>query len=212
MKNICVDFETWTIADGSYSPMKLGDIEVFSIGINIRKIRIPTRNKKYLKQKKHSKYLFSGEVIYKTYTHNPVIVVDTGVFKFFVSGDIVSTFEVGQFAEGQGVLAIDSCEWMHMWSEEGAPHIYYDFVIEKIMGAKYSEEEINKKNADIENDEIDIVVIRPPSDNNLVELQIVDNDMCSVNYIELRMMKEAAPFKVYTHEEYEKIRKEIAED
>ena len=216
MKNICVNFELWTIADGSYSPMKTGDTEVFSIGIDTNKVRIPTRNKKYLKQKKHSNYLFSGEVIYKTYTggpvaDHPVIVVDTGVFKFFVSGNKVSTFEVGQFIEGQGVLAIDSYEWMHMWDEDGAPHIYYDFTIEKIMGAKYSEEEINKYNADIENDEVEFIAIRPPMDDNLVELQTMDDGMSSVNYLELKMLKEAEPFKVYTLEEYEKLQKEIAE-
>jgi len=202
MKNICVNFEMWTIADGSYSPIKKGDLEVFAIGINTLKVRISIRNKKSLVHKKNAQYFFSGEVLYCTYTHQPVIVIDTGNFKFFISGRLVSDYEVGDFIEGEGRLSVDSYEWMHIWYEEGAPHIYYDFEIDKIMGSELPEEQEIDEDADVI-----IMPIHRPEDDELVELESVQSDDFAVNYLEVKMIKEAEPFKILTIEEWEKERK-----
>jgi len=196
MKNICVNFETWTIADGSYSPMKKGDIEVFAIGISYQKLRLSIRKKKQLTQKKNSLYLFSGEVIYCTYLDDPVIVIDTGEFKFFISDYHMPDYKCGDFIEGEGILSIDSYEWMHIWHEEGAPHIYYDFEIDKIVGSELPEEQ------DIDEDsDVIIMSIHKPNDNELVELESVQSDDFAVNYLEIKMIKEAEPFKILTIEE-----------
>jgi len=188
MKNICVNFEMWTIADGSYSPIKKGDLEVFAIGINTLKVRISIRNKKSLVHKKNAQYFFSGEVLYCTYTHQPVIVIDTGNFKFFISGRLVSKYEVGDLIEGEGWLSIDSYEWMHIWYEEGAPHLYYDYSIEKIMGSKMAFEPY-WAGLDSEKDGSDYMIMPELDEDNLIEMNnLMDDDMI-LSHIELKMIK-----------------------
>ena len=203
--NICVNFESWTIADGSYSPMKKGDIVVFAIGIDIKKIKKLKRKKKSLVQKKYSDYHFCGEVIYKSQYHKDIMVVNTGIFKFFMSVRDIALYEIGQTVSGEGSLSIDSYEWMHIWSEKGAPHIYYDFGIQKILGYR----DLNNKEIDTDDESfidgdagIEIIILNRSSEDELYEMETIDDEDLSVKCFDLKMIKEAEPFKIISSAEY----------
>ena len=194
MRNICVNFETWTIEDGSYSPMNKGDTRVFAIGISAHKHRISIKKKKYLIQKKNANYLFSGEVLYNNTTNDTtLIVVNTGVFKFFISGydtKLELLYKVGQFIEGEGVLSIDSYLWMHEWYVDGAPHIYCDYSVENIMGSKMAFEPYRKSLGDEDDEYSSEYMVFPELDeDNLIEMNNVLDDDMMLSHVELKMIK-----------------------
>ncbi len=195
--NICVNFETWTIADGSYTPMKKGDEVELSIGIDIKKskkINKLKRKQKSLVHKKYSNYHFSGEVIYKSQYHKDILVVDTGIFKFFIRVRDIASYEIGQTISGEGSLSIDSYEWMHIWSEDGAPHIYYDFEIQRILGSlePVHKEIVADDDSFIDGDAgIEIIILRSSLNDELFEIETIDEEDLDVKCLDLRMIKEA---------------------
>jgi len=199
--NICVNFETWTIADGSYTPMKKGDEVVFSIGIDIKKskkINKLKRKQKSLVHKKYSNYHFSGEVIYKSQYHKDILVVDTGIFKFFIQVRDIASYEIGQTISGEGSLSIDSYEWMHIWSEDGAPHIYYDFEIERILGsvaAVYKETDLDDDSFIDGEAGIEIINLSTSFDDELIEMNDIYEEGLVLNCFDLKMIKEAELFE-----------------
>ncbi len=132
MKNITVSFETWTIEDGSYNSFGKGDKEVFAIGLGKAKVKIANSNYKYLIKNKLNRYSFSGKIIFCEGGYEPKIAIDTGFFRLFISGSIITEFKKGQFIIGQGELFVDSYEWMHV--VKGAPPIYTNFIVNKISG------------------------------------------------------------------------------
>jgi len=140
MRNICASFETWTIPDGSYNNFGIGDKEVFAIGIGKVKVKIANKNYKYLIKSRMNRYSFSGKILYCEGGNEPKIAIDTGFYRFFISGSIITEFKKGQFINGEGELNVDSYEWMHVG--KGAPPIYTHFVVDKIRGENMPDEPV----------------------------------------------------------------------
>jgi hypothetical protein len=142
MENLCVTFETWTIADGNYDPFHKGQKVSFALNIQRDKIRRSIRKQYYLKQQSFSDYSFCGEVIcnyseeqHKHMANDNFIVIDTGLYKFFMhkSGDAYP-YQVGEFVVGKGQIAVDYFIWGEQsYKIENLPDIYYDFIIGKIL-------------------------------------------------------------------------------
>ncbi len=141
MENLCVAFQAWTFWDGVYDPFQIGEIHSFALNLVHAKIKKSKRTNVFLRQKKYCNYSFRGEVIciYSEEKRSFMavdnfIVVDTGLYKFFMHDGSKFPYSVGQFIEGQAIVEIDYFIWGEQSHKiENTPDIYYNFLVDKIL-------------------------------------------------------------------------------
>lgn len=191
MKNLCVTFESWTILDGTYSPLRKGEKVNLAFRLKPDRIKRLQNNKYCLAQKKYSDYSFCGEVICNYSSENlNLLVVDTGHYKFYIEGhNRIFPQLVGDFIQGEGQLFVD----YYIWDEtleniENPPDIYYNFIIDGIFTVRIPEKFIV---------ETETIIMSPTSlnstkftDDDIIELKNIEKDMSETYSFFLLDLKE----------------------
>jgi hypothetical protein len=175
MNTLSVNFETWPLWDGYYSPFKTGDEQEFVLFPRKSKIRKARKRVFYLQKKKHSRYAFCGRII-RNYmiSGRRMIIVNTGYFNVLMwYQKIEPRLRKGQYVEGMCELAVDS-DFVY-WSIEDLvdpPKIEYKFLINRIRGVIFPEENFD------DDDVFGLIFLSPDqfTSKNMVEIDDIEKD------------------------------------
>ena len=94
-------------------------------------------------------YDFSGKVIgvYEDEPDSNLIIIDVGVFKFYIISHNLHTAKINEFYKGQGTLLFDHFAWFENYTDyNNPPWLFYKFQVSKILKVKMPEEFINRYN------------------------------------------------------------------
>jgi hypothetical protein len=162
--------ETWVIEDGNYPLLNKNDKLNIAFNMEPYSIEIIENGNYLFEQIKYSEYNFCGKIIYK---HSNIIVVDTGILKFYI--ELKNNFNVGTFINGNGKLLIDYFVWVENINKyKNHPDIFYNVIINKILAVKIPGKFISHFNgvislpASIKSDDI--------NENDIKEIKNMDND------------------------------------
>lgn len=151
MKKLCATFEEWYLGDGTYPYLSNGEKVNLSFCFNAYTLEPSIKEELLLLQVSHSDYIFSGKVI-RDYVleGNPLIVIDTGDFKFYVEPGKAFVPSSGEYVSGKGQLMVDYYNWVeNLKSLENPPNLFYNFRIEGILKVDIPEKFISRHNKGI---------------------------------------------------------------
>jgi hypothetical protein len=189
MNDLCVTFEEWHLGDGNYPPLHRGQKVNFSFYISLTDKKVSDSAECYFRKVKHSDYTFCGEVIrnYNSDHESQIIIVDTGIFKFYIE-DASFSVKVGQFITGQGSLLIDYYIWVeYLSSYVDPPELFYSFIVDGISKVKIPEKFIYRHDKGYSAP----TSLSPTdySDNDLIEIEDMRNDKSETSFYLLNLKR-----------------------
>jgi hypothetical protein len=146
MKKLCTTFEEWYLGDGTYPYLSKGEKVNLSFCLNADTLDHSTNEELSLIQLSQSDYTFNGKVI-RDYVleGNPLVVIDTGDFKFYVEPGKDFVPISGQYLSGKGQLKVDYYNWVeNLEVLDNHPNLFYSFKIESILKVNIPEKFIRR--------------------------------------------------------------------
>jgi hypothetical protein len=123
-------FETWHLGDGNYPPLKNGQLVNLSFEVCPDELKLAESSA--LLEFRHfgeARYEFTGTVL-RVYREDgrkiPIVVIETGHFRFYVFSELAATFNPGDVINGRGTLLFDHYIWVESLSSyPDPPDLFY---------------------------------------------------------------------------------------
>ncbi|MDR2033457.1 MAG: hypothetical protein LBP89_02360 [Helicobacteraceae bacterium] len=140
MSDLYVILEEWAIEDGNYPLLNKNDKLNIAFEMEFYDFEIVKKEEYLFENIKYSEYNFCGKIIYK---YSNIIIVDTGIMKFYVESK--NNLKIGKFIKGNGKLLIDCYVWAENINKyKNCPDIFYNVLIKKLFSVKISEKFIKR--------------------------------------------------------------------
>lgn len=125
-------FECWTVEDGSYPPLSVGDKVNLSFELKVGHITAG-QDRPSFAHLSRADYSFCGVVRAYYDDPEPTIAIDAGGVRFFCEGDKVMGLSPGTYVRGEGTLYVDYYGWVeYLTDRAGAPDLFGNFVVARI--------------------------------------------------------------------------------
>lgn len=125
-------FESWTVADGSYPHLSVGDIVNLAFELRLRHVSVD-RERTALEHVQRAEYAFSGMVLACYSDPEPMVAIDAGTLRFYCEGDQLERLATGMYVSGEGTLFVDYYGWAESLLERpDAPDLFASFCIPRI--------------------------------------------------------------------------------
>lgn len=142
-------FESWLIPDGDYPPFHKGMMVNLAFQISLEFI-FPAQASQELAFNciREAEYDFCGTVIYiyrSDQNRNPLVVINTGIFRFYIESDKAKNLAEGMRVMGRGTLLLDYYIWTeYLHLRPNPPDIFYSIEVSRIRKVQIPERFIQR--------------------------------------------------------------------
>ncbi len=137
--HLTVGFDSGLIEDRSYPPLHVGQVVNLSFQVEVTSPLLKADEPTGFQVANDAECVFVGEVlrIYRQPTELPLAVLQAGDFLFYVEGDNVIRFDVGDRISGAGSLVIDYYIWVEFINDyENPPNLFFTMRVERLREVK----------------------------------------------------------------------------
>jgi hypothetical protein len=123
--------ELWFISDENYPHLTVG-MKV-NLSFEMAMTHVLPSAETSLVHLGNAEYRFAGEVIQRYEEPEPIVVIESGGFRFFSEGALAAPLRVGDHIAGDGTLIVDYYGWAELIDERvDAPNIFVNLEIRRI--------------------------------------------------------------------------------
>jgi len=133
--HITVGFDSGLIDDRSYPPLQVGQTVNLSFQVELTSPLEKTGESIDFQVAADAECVFVADVlrIYRLPTEQPLGIVQAGDFRFYIEGNDIIEFKVGDRISGAGSLVVDYYIWVEFLDKyEDAPSLFYKMKVERL--------------------------------------------------------------------------------